>query len=567
MSKENKRSLVPALTCGLLLLVAVWFFGEWQGSRDEGGADRGKTEELKRGEESVAEPPVVERGRVDDAQTLARIAARERTEAEWRELLTRRLVRKTAREKEAIVIFKDEDGFRKFQARARAAGFSILRESVKLRAVRVRYDSIAAVQQEVFQNVRDYEEVGANAFVDRPVRPPVDESADAAMPAVRGGLMVTLGVGAEIDRSQWGRGVTVAVLDSGVAADAGFGAGRLRAVDVGMGVSPGNGDEDGHGTAVASIIAAGAGDVAGVAPAAKIVSLRVTGEDGRSDVFSVSEGIVAAVDAGAQVINISMGGYDTSVLLTRAIDYAEAAGALIVAASGNDRAAILAWPSAEPRVVSVGAVDALGRLASFSNAGEGLRMTAPGVGVRAAWLGGQRVLFSGTSASAPVVSGAIAAVMSQKPGRSAREAWEILAARSDDAGAPGADANYGAGVVNLGWALNANPGRVDLAVSSHWLERSEDGAGEVVGVVIQNRGGFAVAGAVLEIDAGGLKSRRVVPVIAAGGSSVLKVPVERARVDAEGRWVLRTTIVAPGGMVDQLPGNNERASGLMMNSH
>jgi hypothetical protein len=156
--------------------------------------------------------------------------------------------------------------------------------------------------------------------------------------------------------------------------------------------------------------------------------------------------------------------------------------------------------------------------------------------------------------------------MSQKPGRSAREAWEILAARSDDAGAPGADANYGAGIVNLGWALNANPGRVDLAVSSHWLERSADEAGEVVDVVIQNRGGFAVAGAVLEIEAGGLKSRQVVPVIAAGGNAVLKVPVERTRADAEGRWVLRTTIVVPGGMVDQLPVNNERASGLMIGS-
>jgi hypothetical protein len=404
-------------------------------------------------------------------------------------------------------------------------------------------------------------EIGANAFVDRPVRPVVEDES-RAMP-VRGELLSMLGVSAATDRSQWGQGVIVAVLDSGVAMDAAFGSGRLRSVDLGLGVKPGKGEEDGHGTAVSSIIAAGSGDVAGVAPAAQIVSVRVTAEDGRSDVFTVSEGIVAAVDAGAKVINISMGGYDTSVLLTRAIDYAEAAGALIVAASGNDRATILTWPAAEPRVISVGATDAGGRLASFSNGGEGLRVTAPGVGVRAAWLDGQRVLFGGTSASAPVVSGAIAAVMSQKPGRSAGEAWEVLAKRSDDAGAPGVDTDYGAGVLNVGWALDANPGRVDLAVSSHWWERRGEGSpGEVVEVVVQNRGGFAVAGAVLEIEAGGVPSKQVVSMLAAGASAVLKVPVDRARMDQDGRWVLRTRIVAPGGMSDEVPANNERTSGL-----
>jgi hypothetical protein len=146
---------------------------------------------------------------------------------------------------------------------------------------------------------------------------------------------------------------------------------------------------------------------------------------------------------------------------------------------------------------------------------------------------------------------------------SAREAWDVLATRSDDAGAPGVDADYGAGVLDLGWALNANPARVDLAVASHWIERTaEGGADDVVDVVIQNRGGFAVAGAVLEIDAGGVNSRQVLPVIGAGASAVLKVAVDRKRVDAEGRWVLKTRLVTPGGMIDQAPENNERVSGL-----
>ena len=81
-------------------------------------------------------------------------------------------------------------------------------------------------------------------------------------------------------------------------------------------------------------------------------------------------------------------------------------------------------------------------LIAFSNSGETLSVTAPGYGVNTAWLENQRVSFSGTSASAPLVAGAIAAVMSQNPGVGAAGAWEILAAHTNEAGAPGADARY-----------------------------------------------------------------------------------------------------------------------------
>jgi hypothetical protein len=559
MQKKTKPSLVPALVCVLLLLLGAWFFGNaWLGRR--------LSEKVARSEETVVvaqAPEKQERVEADVEEVARRLIAREQAGAEWRELLRRRLERRNARVREAVVIFKDNAAYRRFQIRARAAGFLILRENEALRAVRVRYDTIAAVQADVFENVRDYEEIGANTYVDKPAKPPAEDRSGRLLVPVRDGLLTTLGVSE--DRSQWGRGVTIAVLDSGVAPDGTFGHGRLRALDVGQGVAPGRGDEDGHGTAVAAIAAGAGADAAGIAPAANLLSVRVTAEDGRSDIFTVAEGIVIAVDAGARVINISLGGYDTSVLITRAIDYAEAAGALVVGASGNDRAGVLTWPAADPRVISVGATDATGQQASFSNSGEGLKITAPGVGVQTAWLDGRRVLFSGTSASAPVVSGALAAVMSQKAGTRARQAWEILRLRSDDAGAPGADVDYGAGVLNLGWAMNANPARVDLAVASHWIERTaEGGAGDVVDVVVQNRGGFDVAGAVLEIEAGGVATRQVLPVVAAGGHAVLKVPVDRIRVDGEGRWVLKTRLVAPGGMIDQVPANNERVSALQV---
>ncbi len=552
--------MVPALVCALLLLVGAGFFGSaW--------LERRQNQKMSIAPDHVAVTAQMQaaakRGTSDMEEQARRLIAREQAGAQWRELLRGRLERGNARIKEAVVIFKNNEAYRRFQIRARAAGFSIIRENETLRAVRVRYDTIAAVQADIFEHVRDYEEIGANTYVDRPERPEAEGSAGRVLTPVRDGLLAMLGVSG--DRSQWGRGVTIAVIDSGVAHDATFGNGRLRTLDVGQGVAPGRGEDDGHGTAVAAIAAGNGADAEGVAPAANLLSVRVTALDGRSDIFTVAEGVVAAVDAGARVINISLGGYDTSVLMTRAIDYAEAAGAVIVAASGNDRAGMLTWPAADLRVISVGATDATGLQAPFSNSGEGLKITAPGVGVQTAWLDGKRVLFSGTSASAPAVSGAIAAVMSQKAGISARQAWEILAARSDDAGAPGADVDYGAGVLNLGWALNADPSRVDLAVASHWIERAgENGEGDVVDVVIQNRGGFSVAGAVLGIEAGGLQTRQVVTAIGAGASVVLQVSVDRERLDAQGRWVLKTRLVTPGGMVDQVPTNNERVSALQV---
>lgn len=552
MSHKRRPSPIPALVCALLLLFAAGFFGSiwldrWSGD-DEQRAELSAMEDLHGRLETTAEDELLA-----ETARLGRAVSEE-----WRERLQRRLEHPRGRVKEAVAIFADDEAYRRFLARARAAGFVVLDESAALRAVRVRYDTIAAVQEDIFAHVRDYEEIGANTYVDRPKRPDSAWIEAGALAPVGDALLDVLGV--STDRSTWGRGVTIAVLDSGVIQDATFGAGRLRSLDIGRGIAPGNGDDEGHGTAVASIAAGASPDAPGVAPAASILSIRVTSEDGHSDVFTVSKAIVAAVDQGARVINISLGSYDTSVLLTRAIDYAEAAGAVIVAASGNDQVARLVWPAADPRVVSVGATDASGRLARFSNSGEGLKLAAPGVAVQAAWLDGQRVLFTGTSASAPVVAGALAAAMSQRPGESARDVLAHLQARADDAGSPGVDTEYGAGVLNLGWAMNTNPSRVDLAVASHWWPREGEEPAQTVRIVVQNRGAFAVAGATLETNAEGVAGRHVLPTLAAGESAVIEVPADAQRARREEGWGLRSRIVLPGGLTDHDARNNERRS-------
>jgi hypothetical protein len=249
----------------------------------------------------------------------------------------------------------------------------------------------------------------------------------------------------------WGRGVTIAVLDGGVLNDAAFDS-RLRQLDIGYGTI-GGGTDSAHATSVAALAAGASADARGVAPAASLLSIRVTSADGSGDVFSVAHGIYTAVDAGAKIINVSLGGYATSGVLADAVDYALSANVAVVAAAGNDQAAQLVWPAAYPGVVSVGATDASGKQALFSNSGASLQLTAPGYAIKTVGGGGARVFFSGTSASAPVVSGAIAALVSTSPGLTALQAADLLATYSTDSGPSGPDPDYGRGTVNLDHAL------------------------------------------------------------------------------------------------------------------
>jgi subtilisin family serine protease len=357
----------------------------------------------------------------------------------------------------------------------------------------------------------------------------------------------------------WGNGITIAVLDSGVAADPTFGISRLKTIDIGLGTAPAVGSEGGHGTAIAALAAGQSSDAQGIAPAANVLSIRVTGDDGKSDAFTVAQGIIAAVDAGAKIVNMSLGGYGTNAALDFAINYATTHGVVLVAAAGNDQAAQLTWPAADPRVVSVGAVDASGQQVIFSNSGRQLQITAPGLGLQTAWSDGSRIIFSGTSGSAPIVAGAIAAVMSQDPSLTPAQAWQILQTHTSDAGAPGADPDYGNGVINLGWAMARNdPTRYDTAIASHYY----DSASEQLQIVVQNRSAQAVAGLDLTIDVNGALQHQPIAWLAAGATTVVNLPISTSQLVAAGRIEFHTELLNPSGTTDQVPANNRRASAL-----
>lgn len=535
-----KRPVAFGLT--LLALLAATF--ALQGVRGCRGANQPSP---------VGGPPAVPQNMSPREGTAAAFSAAE-LDAEDRQaftnLLRKKLNRADGRPDEAVLSFKDQTTRRAFLDRAAAAGLIVLGRLDALNAVRVRVADYPAFVSELGAHADDYTAVTMNPIL--AANPPAPEARSGRVGVPVGtGLLEVLGVADAPLRL--GAGVTIAVLDGGSAADATLGT-RLRYLDIGFGVV-GSGKDGEHGTAVAALAAGASEDARGVAPAAGILSIRVTGGDGASDAFALAQGIFAAVDAGAQVINISLGGYATSSVLGDAVEYALAAGVAVVAASGNDQAAQLAWPAAYPGVVSVGAVDAAGRQAIFSNSGQTLQLTAPGYAVQTAGLGGTRVGFSGTSASAPVVAGAIAAVMSTSPGLTPLQAADVLIAHSNDGGVVGDDPDYGNGSVNLGWALaRADAGRVDPALTS----QSYDAARGTVCVVVQNQGAQTLSGLLLEASTGGELVTCAVPLLAAGASAGLEVPIDRAKLSSADGLAVRFEVVTPAGVVDQNTANNRQ---------
>jgi len=258
-----------------------------------------------------------------------------------------------------------------------------------------------------------------------------------------------------------GAGVTVAVIDSGVDANPQFG-GRvtvgpdLTGEAAGM---PAGADCVGHGTAVASIIAAApqAGvSFAGVAPQAQILSIKITNSETGIPADATATAIRDAVGLGASVINLSLADANTPALQS-AVQFAEASNVVLVAAAGNDTGGGKGpfYPAAYPGVLSVGAVAQDGSLAPFSDTRTPVTVTAPGVGIASAYPGTYPDAYSlednGTSFATAFVSGVAALVRASHPNLGAAQVTGRIAATADGAAGPGT----GHGLVNPVQAVTA----------------------------------------------------------------------------------------------------------------
>ncbi len=229
-------------------------------------------------------------------------------------------------------------------------------------------------------------------------------------------------------------------------------------------------DEVGHGSHVAGTISCGSNNAVGTAGVTwgcsilpvkvltRVVEIsgaqRVHGIGSSAD---IAAGIRWAVDHGARVINLSLGGSHSTFVEQEAIEYAVLHGVVVVAAMGNDASSTPSYPAAFPGVVAVGAVDASGHLAAFSNTGAHVALVAPGVDILSTDWNDTYGIKSGTSMASPHVAGVAALVLSVNPALTADEVKQILVETAEPLREAPSDVvpnpRYGHGLVNAAAAV------------------------------------------------------------------------------------------------------------------
>lgn len=316
-----------------------------------------------------------------------------------------------------------------------------------------------------------------------------------------------------------GRSVTIGVIDSGIDPNSHEFVGRIhpQSGDV-TGAGRPLGDEDGHGTSVSRVLAAAKDDrdMHGMAYNATILALRAdqsgsctTADPGNDEAAcsffdsSIAAGVNRAVDNGARVINISLGGAGgASSALRQAINRATSAGLVIVASAGNEGND--ADPAFDPNspspfaqsllangnglVIIATSVDDRGVISNFSNkagVSQSAVLSALGQGICCEYQNdtiyrfvenGQTFVrvFSGTSYSAPQIAGAAALLAQAFPNLTGAQIVNLLLTSARDAGAPGTDGIYGRGILDIGRAF-APVGTTSLAGTSTAVPLSGNG--------------------------------------------------------------------------------------------
>lgn len=270
---------------------------------------------------------------------------------------------------------------------------------------------------------------------------------------------------------QWkatrGEGVRVAVLDTGIDAGHPDLDGAVEAARDFTDSPRGAEDAQGHGTHVAGTIAARRNEqgVVGVAPGCRLLVGKVLGDDGSGTSPEVAAGIDWAVEAGADVLSLSLGSPDPSAAIRAAIERAVAAGRFVICAAGNEgRDNAVNYPARWETTIAVGAVDRFGQVARFSSRGPEVDICAPGADVLSTFPSGRYARLSGTSMATPFVTGVVALMLAKHrrlggatPVRNNGELREHLRRTATDAGPVGHDPAFGFGLIDPEALLAAAP--------------------------------------------------------------------------------------------------------------
>lgn len=243
-----------------------------------------------------------------------------------------------------------------------------------------------------------------------------------------------------------GRTVKVAVLDTGV---------DYRLLDLKGKVDIANGkdftdengdgdalDDNGHGTHVAGVIGAirdNGISMRGMVPNVSILPVKVLDASGSGDTDQIALGIKHAVDAGAKVINMSLGGGESRTIGFM-LKYAHDRGVVVVAATGNDGDSEVSYPGSSKYTISVGATNTFGLVTDYSNYGIAVDVVAPGSKVASLVPDGNVVYMDGTSMATPHVAGVVALLKSQHPRMTVEGVRSILRRSADTIAFSGGDA-------------------------------------------------------------------------------------------------------------------------------
>jgi subtilisin family serine protease len=331
-------------------------------------------------------------------------------------------------------------------------------------------------------------------------------------------------------------------------------------------------DYDGHGTFIAGLIAAKHGNglgIAGGSPHVRIMVVKAVNNFGNTRAATIARGIVYAVDNGAKIVNLSVGGSQFTDIERAALQYAEEHGVLVIAAAGNEAQELKDYaPANFPSVLTVGSSDGADQRANFSNWGSELDIVAPGTDILSLrarrtdtmlnvsesyrpgqnFVGRDNLLYwsSGTSFSAPLVTAAASLLLSKNPGLTPLDLRRLLQYGARDIDAPGVDRYTGYGLLDAAASLAADPKSYVVA------HISGIGSGQANGgpaaLVQGSAAAYRMRAAVVEIGQGEAPAqwRKIADVAGpVEGGQLAAIPA--SAFAGGGTWVVRLVVTDSAG--------------------